>query len=96
MNWLKYIGLALTIGSAIPEIQAMVATESPANPLTAGELNTIVQPIVASINSLFPKSQIPQALASDCAAAVVDVINRWKLHITTANVVTVIPPLGQV
>jgi hypothetical protein len=96
MNWFKYLGLAISIASAIPEIQAMVATESATNPLTAVELDTVIQPVVASINSVFTTAQIPQALAADCAAAVADVINRWKLHITMANVITVVPPKGQV
>ena len=74
-NIFAYIDLAIAI---IAAVQACLHLGiSATNLLTAAQLEAIAAPVIAGIQALVPKANIPAALVADVCNAIADAVNSF-------------------
>ena len=74
-NIFAYVDLAIAIISAITGVLHL--NISATNPLTAAALVVLATPVLAGVQALLPKANIPPALVQDIAQAIADAVNSY-------------------
>ena len=75
LNIFSYINLAIEIIAAVQACLHLGISAS--NPLTAAQLEAIAAPVIAGVQAVVPKANIPAALVADVANAIADAVNAY-------------------
>lgn len=74
-NILAYVDFAIELIAAVQSVLHLGISAT--NPLTAAQLETIAAPVIAGVQALVPKANIPGALVTDVANGIADAVNAF-------------------